>query len=193
MNLIKLAKYISYLFIPPVMNLFIFIILSLLIEESPKEVYSIIISFLFGFLLPLLAILYFRKKGIISNNDATIKEERKIPYIYAIFFSLAGVISSSLIELHSIIIMLWMVYLINSIIILNINRFWKISAHAMGASMPIGALYYIQNEFWLVISIIIFSAVGYSRVYLQVHTFLQVLTGSMLGFIVSFVLLKYFL
>lgn len=193
MNLTKPAKYISYLFIPPIMNLFVFIIFSFNLEEAPKSYYGIIISFLFGLLFPLIAILQFRRKGIISNNDATIKEERTLPYIFAVGFSLGGVVFSSITGLDEKLIMLWMIYLISSIIILNINRFWKISAHAMGASIPIGALLFIGDMFWFNIFAIILIIVGLSRLYLRVHTLLQVLTGSVLGFSVSYLLLNYFM
>ncbi|MCB0732430.1 MAG: phosphatase PAP2 family protein [Ignavibacteriae bacterium] len=191
MNLSKAAKYISYLLIPPVMNLFIFIIFSVIIENEPNKYYGILISFVFGLLFPLLAILYFRKKGIISNNDATIKEERNIPYIYAIIFSLSGLLFSAAVELHYNLIMLWMVYLVTSIFIININKVWKISAHALGASIPVGALYYLENSQLFIISVIILFIVSLARLQLKVHTFMQVLAGSFLGFSVSYILLKY--
>lgn len=191
MNLTKPAKYISYLFIPPVMNLFIFTIFSINLENAPKSYYGILISLVFGLLLPLLAIFYFRKKGIISNNDATIKEERYIPYIYAIIFSLAGILFTAILNLHNNLIMLWQVYLLTSIIIININKIWKISAHTMGASIPVGALLFLGNLQLLIIAILLLSLVFLSRLLLKVHTFMQVLTGSIIGFLTTYILLKY--
>lgn len=190
MNIIVIAKYISYLFIPPVMNLYIFFFYSLKFESAPNTYYTILISLLFGLLFPLIAILFFRKKGIISNNDATIKEERYLPYIYAIGFSLCGVISSSLIGLSDKIIMLWFIYLVSSLLIIHINRFWKISAHAMGAAIPLGAVIYF-NSIVLPLTMVIFILIAISRILLNVHTISQVLAGGILGFAVSFVLLKY--
>jgi membrane-associated phospholipid phosphatase len=191
MNLTKTAKYISYLFIPPVMNLLIFIIYSIIIEDTPNTYYGILVALIFGLMLPLFAIFYFRRKGIISNNDATIKEERNIPYIYAIIFSLAGLLVSAIVGLHQNIVMLWMIYLITSIIIININKIWKISAHTMGASIPVGAIYFIGETQLLIISVFILSLVFLARLQLKVHTFMQVLAGSITGFSVSYVLLKY--
>lgn len=191
MNITTLAKYISYLFIPPVMNLYIFIVFSFHYEVSYNIYYSIAISFVLGLWLPLVAILEFRRKGIISNNDATIKEERTLPYLFAIGFSLLGVTISSIIGLNEKLIMLWLIYLINSIFIMNINRFWKISAHTMGVAMPIGALIFTQETIWLVIAIVILLIVSSSRLILKVHTFLQVAAGCILGILVSFVLLNY--
>ena len=191
MNLTLLAKYISYIFIPPVMNLLIFIVYSVKYETSPLYYYSISISFILGLLFPVLAILEFRRNGVLSNNDATIKEERTIPYLFAIGFSITGITISSLIGLDEKILMLWMIYLISSIIIININRFWKISAHTMGASIPLGALYYSNDILFICIFVTMLIIVGTSRLYLKVHTFLQVLAGSAVGFAVSFVLLNY--
>ncbi len=193
MNFTPLAKFISYLCIPPVMNFFIFVHISSGIEESPQNLYSILISFFLGLLFPVIAILYFRKRGILSDIDATIKEERTIPYIYAIFFSLAGVTISAFLELSVNIIMLWMVYVFISIIIININRFWKVSAHAIGVSIPVGTLYYINDYFWFKILLVVLILVGFSRLYLRVHTFFQVLVGSIIGFFVAFASLEYLL
>lgn len=190
MNVTKPAKYISYLLIPPVMNLYIFVIYSINYESTPKSFYGILVSLLFGLVLPLIAIIYFRRKGIISNNDATIKEERYLPYIYAIGFSLCGVIFSSLFGLNEKIIMLWLIYLLNSLFIIHINRLWKISAHSMGASIPLGALVYFDSIV-LPITILIFILIAISRIILNVHTITQVLAGGILGFTVSFVLLNY--
>lgn len=191
MNLTTLAKYISYLFIPPVMNLYIFILFSFTYEVFPNNYYGIVISIIFGLLLPLVSILEFRRRGVLSNNDATIKEERTIPYLFAIGFSLLGVSISSFIGLNEKLIMLWLIYLINSIFIMNINRFWKISAHAIGVAMPLGALVLTQEITWIVVTIFILLIVSISRIILKVHTFLQVLAGGILGFMVSFVLLNY--
>ena len=190
MNITTLAKYISYIFIPPVMNLYIFVIYSLKFESTPKTYYGILVSLLFGLVLPLFAILYFRKKGIISNNDATIKEERYLPYIYAIGFSLSGVVLSALFGLNEKVIMLWFIYLLDSVFIIHINRYWKISAHAMGVAIPFGALVYF-NSIVLPLTFVILILIAISRILLKVHTLTQVLAGGILGFTVSFVLLNY--
>jgi len=185
------TKIISYLFVPPVMNLFIFIFYSFEYENGHKSLYGMLISFFLGFLLPVITFLEFRRRGKIINDDATIKEERKIPYLYAIGFSISGVFFSYFFGLNEKLIMLWMVYLLNSIIIINVNRFWKISAHAMGASMPLGALIYFGNDTLFTISLSILILVSISRIYLKVHSILEVIVGGTIGFIVSFGLINY--
>ncbi len=188
MRLKNIAKIISYLFVPPIANFLIFIFYSTHFEENIQVWYSILISFFFGLTIPIFTFIQFRRKGKIINDDATIKEERKVPYIYSIFLALIGVIISGALHLNEKIIMLWLIYVITSILIININRFWKISAHAMGAAIPLGAGLII-NEFYLFLVILLL--VSWSRFYLKVHTKTQILAGGILGFLTSFLLLKY--
>ena len=188
MNLNQTAKIISYLFVPPFLNLVIFIYYSLNYEENSKLIYSIIISLLFGVIFPILTFVYFRKKGKILNNDATVKEERTVPYIYGIIYTLLGVIISGFFELNPSIILLWMSYLICSIALININRFWKVSAHSMGAAIPLGASFFIGE---LPIFFAILILVSWSRFYLKVHSFAQIVAGAFIGFGITFILIKY--
>ncbi|MBK7106300.1 MAG: hypothetical protein IPH62_13545 [Ignavibacteriae bacterium] len=188
MHLKNIAKIISYLFVPPILNFIIFVNYSIYFESDFKLWISIIISFLFGLSIPIFTFIYFRKKGKIINDDATIKEERTVPYIYAILFTIFGVILSGIFKLNESIIMLWMIYLICSILILNVNRFWKISAHSMGAGIPLGASLFINN-FYFFLAVIIF--VGWSRFYLKVHTIPQIISGGIVGISASYLLLKF--
>lgn len=191
MNLRIIAKYISYIFIPPAMNFLIFLVFSFEIENSGKSWLGLLISFLFGLLIPVITILKFKKDGVLSDYDATIKEERLVPYIFAIGYSLAGVIFSSLAGLNENLIMLWMVYVFVSIFIININHFWKISAHAMGAAAPIGALTILEQNHYLIIFMGIFILVAAARLILKVHTFGQVLLGGIIGYATAHILLNY--
>jgi membrane-associated phospholipid phosphatase len=65
------------------------------------------------------------------------------------------------------------------------------SAHAMGAAMPLGALIYLDEPFFIFISSFLLLIICFARIYLKVHTLLQVIAGSLIGFTVAFVLLKY--
>ena len=131
-----------------------------------------------------------RKKGKILNNDATVKEERTVPYVYGIIFTLFGIVLSSWFNLNINIIMLWMVYLISSIILININRFWKISAHAMGASIPLGASIGFSQNYFIIFSVIL-VLVCFARFILKVHTIQQIFAGSFVGFLTTYLLLNY--
>ena len=188
---LKLAKIISYLLVPPVMNFFIFILFAYHFENYPNNLITILISLIFGLLIPIFTFIQFRRKGKIVNDDATIKEERTVPYIYAIFFSTIGLTISSLFQLDIRILILWLIYLISSILIININRFWKISAHALGVGMPLGGILVIGDSILTVIGIILMILVFFARMTLKVHTFAQVIAGAFLGISISYLLLIY--
>jgi membrane-associated phospholipid phosphatase len=189
LSLQRIAKIISYLFVPPFMNLFIFVIFAIKFEKGLNSYLAIIISALFGVILPIIIFMRLRRQGQIANDDATIKEEREIPYIYAVIFSFLGVLITGWMQLNPNIIMLWMIYLVSSIFILNINRFWKISAHTLGVGLALGASSSV-NEYYTIILIVIMFIVGFARLVLKVHTFSQVILGGIVGTAISFYLIK---
>jgi membrane-associated phospholipid phosphatase len=174
------------------MNFFIFILFSYHFEDYPNNLISILISLIFGLLIPVFTFIQFRRKGKIINDDATIKEERTVPYIYAIFFSITGLIISALFQMDVRILMLWLIYLISSILIININRFWKISAHALGVGMPLGGILFINDLKLSIIGICLMILVIFARMKLKVHTLSQVIAGAFLGVAISYILLIFF-
>jgi membrane-associated phospholipid phosphatase len=68
-----------------------------------------------------------------------------------------------------------------SFVLMEITRYWKISAHAMGITAPMVVLvaHYGAQPFPFLVLI---PLVCWARVYLRAHTALQVIAGSALGF-----------
>ncbi len=183
LNKILLAKIISYIFIPPVMNLFIFWYL-FDISNEPNKVVIIISSAIFGFILPILFFVFMRRKGKIMNDDATEKSQRTIPYIFALLFSLLAYFVVELTGNFSNASKMWLVYLFSSLIIIPINIYWKISAHALGVSIPFAYLMYSGSMFSLPF-IFVIILVFISRLILKVHTPMQLIAGAFVGIIVT--------
>ncbi|MCF8435473.1 MAG: hypothetical protein K9G57_01390 [Ignavibacteriales bacterium] len=185
-----LARGLSDLFVPPVNTFLLFLFLSFLIQLDHNDRLLLILSgFFLGFLLPLMYFILLRRKGIVSDRDATIKEERTMPYTAGILISIFGGIVTYLLGFSGLVLSIWVIYFFNSLFILLINRFWKISAHALGLSSPITVLAYLNSSF-IIPGILIFTIVGWSRLELKKHTFSQILAGGALGNIVSFIILK---
>ena len=173
---------ISTLFLPPNNALFILIFLSLYLETVlQKQVVGIFNALLFSFILPIVAFFYLRRKGRIVNEDATIKEERTTPYLFGIAFSIAGLILSLFFALNSVTTSLWFCYITNVVILIIINKFWKISAHAIGVSGPVSVLFFLFGLTGLIFVLVILI-VGWARLKLKVHTPAQVICGSIYGF-----------
>ena len=188
MNTKQLAKIISYIFIPPLMNFVIFVLLAVKIELTEKRFLVIGTALILGLILPLVTFIILRKKGKIVNDDATIKEERTIPYLYGIVFSIFATLILFFGKANNLAVMLWFSYLFNSIILIVVNKYWKISAHTMGVAIPLGASFFICTNFTYVL-LIILLLVAWARNELKVHTIPQIIAGAFVGFTVTYILL----
>lgn len=192
----KVARIISTVFVPPSFTIIIFTIFAFTLEsETSKILSTIVIAVIFGFIAPITLFLIFRKKGKLIDQDASIKEERTIPFIIALGFYLIGLFLMIKFNLNIISIAFWFCYISNTLITIFINKYWKISAHSMGASGPFAAL---VSAFGI-IGLFLFPVVilvGWSRIKLKCHSLSQVVTGILLAFISTFIqmslIIKYF-
>lgn len=192
----KIAGIISTLFVPPSFTILIFTYLAFQLESDPGKILIIILTaFLFGFIFPIILFFVLRRKGKLSDNEALIKEERTLPFAIVTLFYAGGLMILIYANVHIVFIALWFCYISNTIIILVINKYWKISAHLMGAAGHAAALLIIQSIwFWGIILIIPF--LGWARSYLRCHDFLQLAAGILLGFFSTYfqmlIITKYF-
>ncbi len=177
----KFARFISTLFVPPSFTIIIFTIFAFTLESEPsKQIVTILNALVFGFIAPIALFLILRKKGRLADQDASIKEERTIPFLIAIIFYLIGLWVMTKYDLNIISIAFWFCYISNTIITIFINKFWKISAHAMGAAGPFAALVFVFG--WIgIILLPIVILVGWARIELKCHKLTQVLAGILLA------------
>lgn len=192
----KYARFISTLFVPPVLTLIVYLIFAFELEnESFKIATTILIALAFGFIAPITLFLILRKKGKLADQDASIKEERTFPFLIAIGIYLLGLLLMIKFNLNIISIAFWFCYISNTIITIFINKFWKISAHAMGAAGPFAAL---TSAFgWIGLTLLpIVILVGWSRIKLKCHSIAQVNAGIVLAFVSVYLqmslIIKYF-
>ncbi|MBK7629906.1 MAG: PAP2 family protein [Ignavibacteriales bacterium] len=178
----KFARIISTLFVPPAFTIIYFSIFAFEFEiESTKRIATILVALVFGFIAPIVLFLILRNKGKLADQDASIKEERTFPFLIAIVFYLTGLFFMIKFGLNIISIAFWFCYISNTIITIFINKYWKISAHAMGATGPFAAIVFTFG--WIgILMLPIVILVGWSRIKLKCHTLPQVLAGSLLAF-----------
>jgi membrane-associated phospholipid phosphatase len=181
-NTDKLARIISTLFVPPSFTIIVFTIFAFKLEtDFLQKVITIFTAFVFGFTAQIILFVVFRKKGKIVDLDASVKEERSVPFLISVGFYLIGLILLILFKVNIITIAFWFCYISNTLITIAINRYWKISAHAMGAAGPLAAITYVFGPIVLLFSAIVLL-VGWSRIQLKVHNLLQVLVGTIFAF-----------
>lgn len=192
----KLARFISTLFVPPSFTIIIFAIFAFVLESEPiKQGVTIFTALVFGFIAPIVLFLILRNKGKLTDQDASIKEERTLPFLIAIIFYLIGLWVLIKYDLNIISIVFWFCYISNTVITIFINKFWKISAHAMGAAGPFAAVVFAFG--WIGLFMLpIVLLVGWSRIKLKCHTLTQVIAGILLAFISVYIqmnlIVKYF-
>lgn len=178
----KFARFISTLFVPPSFTIIVFTIFAFTLEtESKPKSIIILVAYLFGFIAPIILFIVFRKRKKIVDLDASIKEERTVPFVISVGFYLIGLILLINFNVHIISIAFWFCYISNTLITIFINKHWKISAHAMGAAGPLAAVTYAFGPIALIFAIIVLL-VGWSRIQLKVHTTAQVIAGILFAF-----------
>jgi membrane-associated phospholipid phosphatase len=177
-----IARVISTLFVPPSFPLILFTLFAFKYETDPHKILLLIlVTITFSFSFPIILFIILRKKGKIVNSDATVKEERTFPFIISALFYAIGILILIKAQINIISIAFWFCYISNTIFIIIINRYWKISAHMMGAAGPFAALCFVYGLSALPFILILFM-IGWSRIYLRCHNIYQVLAGGLLGF-----------
>ena len=173
----KLARIISTVFVPPSFTIIIYALFAFQMEsESSKQAVTILIALAFGFIAPILLFLILRKKRKLTDQDASIKEERTIPFLIAIIFYLIGLLLLIKYQLNIISIAFWFCYISNTLITIFINKAWKISAHAMGAAGPFSAMVFTFGWIGIILLLIVILRCPSSR-----NARVLILTLSMLS------------
>jgi membrane-associated phospholipid phosphatase len=178
----QFARIISTLFVPPSFTIIVFTIFAFVLEtDSIKKIVTILVAFIFGFTALIVLFLTFRKRGRIVDLDASVKEERTTPFLISVGFYVIGLIILIAFNVNIISIAFWFCYISNTLVTILINRYWKISAHAMGAAGPLAAVTFVFGPVALVfLSLVIL--VGWARVQLKVHNVAQVFVGILFAF-----------
>lgn len=185
-NSAKIARIISILFVPPSFTILVFAYFAIVLETYHiNKIILLFVALTFGFAFHIIFFFYLRRKGSLADSDASIKEERSLPYLVAILFYVLGLIILINCRINIISIAFWFCYISNTFVIFVINRKWKISAHSMGAGGPLAAITYVLGMPGLIFTFILLL-VGWARIKLKIHTVSQVIAGGLFGFISTY-------
>ncbi len=139
----------------------------------------------FGFIAPVILFIVFLKLKIISDPDASDRKERTIPFIITLVLLLVLLMFNFNYGVKWDLTQLTISYLATTIVILLINLFWKISAHAMTVAHSIGVLVGLGADLWWV-GVPVLILLAWARLYLKRHTPMQVVAGTIVGFSIGF-------
>jgi membrane-associated phospholipid phosphatase len=186
----KIARIISTLFVPPSFTIIVYFIFALKVENSfDKSLIVFLVALILGFIAPIVMFVIMRKKKMISDNDAMIKNQRTLPYMIAVLFYTIGLFIFLWFDVSIISSSFWFCYISNTLLTILINKYWKISAHSMGASGATAALFFTFGWSSFVMMIITIL-VGWSRIELKCHTLNQVIAGILVAFVSVYLQMK---
>lgn len=184
-----IAKIISILFNPLIIAPITFYIL--IFDYNNQNNYLLfIIALFFSSILPFSSIVYFKKIGKISSLEAPIRKQRlELLIISSLYYSIAF----GLLNYHNapnIVQGLMFCYAINTTITWLITQYWKISIHMIGLGGPFVALLLCGHDHLFLMAIIIIL-VYISRLKLKAHNHAQLIAGTFLAILLSYVELKF--
>ncbi len=129
---------------------------------------------------PMLYVLWLYATDRISDLDMSVRAERERVFgIFVLFYAVGTIV---LWWLHAPLLMIATMagYTAASLITQYITRYWKISTHALGIVAPLIVMIYLFG--WQPVPfLVLIPIVGWSRIFLRAHTFLQVVAGTALG------------
>lgn len=185
-SLHKVAKVVSSTLHPMTLSSAAFLLLIIASSVSIQEKLLLVITVtFFSSIVPILFI-YTQRDWIDTDERA----ERFLPFIVGIVSYFAGFLVLMATSAPTIIQSLMFCYATNTLLILLITVWWKVSVHTTAASGPLVALTYnfgsVILPFYLIIPL-----VGISRLILRKHTILQVIMGMVIGIIGTTVQIHY--
>jgi len=174
----KIAEVISALLNAPLVAFFSFTILILVLNPI-SSLELLIISWVFGAILPFVILLGMALKGITSDIYASDRRTRTKPFLGAMISYLTGTIILVTLNSPQSLTALMMCYAINSFILLLITQVWKISIHTSGITGPATFLVHQIGNTMLPVFILLLP-VTWARIKLKAHTRSQAIAGALL-------------
>jgi membrane-associated phospholipid phosphatase len=154
-------------------------------------------------LAPGLSLLMMKRQKRISDLQIDNRQERTYPLIITVIYgALLGIFLWTQIPKHALSPILFglpWAGALAGITATIVNRFEKISLHGIGAGMLFGFIlsyYQMQSQFYMsaLLGVILLGGIILtSRMYLEKHTLREAISGYLLGFFSTFIVLKLFI
>jgi len=192
MPLHRFASLLSWVISPVVVAPAAYCLVASGFKGDPSRWDYLIVLFLASTIVPMLLIYGLKKIGKVSDYNITFREQRFLPLLVMIAVNFLGYELMQQLEAPRIFTGILLFNAVNTVLILLITLQWKISIHLLSLTSSI-ALVYLQLgdvAFWFFLLV---PVLMWSRIYLKAHTFMQTLVGSLVGFLVMYVGLKWWI
>jgi membrane-associated phospholipid phosphatase len=176
-----LARILSTIFNPFLTALALFVILAHIGAKDTLDFWRLLfISTFFTSLGPMLYVFWLYATDRISDLDMSVRTERELIFSAFVVFDFFGALSLWLVHAPRLLIAAMLGYLVSTLVVQYITRYWKISTHAIGITAPLAALTLLYGRQPLPFMVLI-PMVCWARVYLHAHTIMQVVAGVTLA------------
>lgn len=177
----------SYLLHPMIISSFTFwFLISGPLADIENSNTVFLTSIFFSTFLPIITFLILKNRNLISDLNASKKEERLLPMSLGALFFLIGFILLRDMDTPKLIQGIMFCGMINTILAWLITKHWKISIHAISLSSSI-TIFWIFGHQHLVISLTLILILIVARLLANAHNFLQILAGLFLGITSTFI------
>lgn len=176
-----IADILSYLFSPTVFAFYVLIILFLfppLSSPGNNQLLIIIMAVLLLCVFPIIAILYYFKKGRVDIWVSN--QKQRTPFYLA---AITGYVLASIffyLQQETTLFVLSVAYVGVTTAVTLGNFITKVSSHSAGVAGPIAALMYVYGAPALLF-VLFLPMVFWSRLKLNAHTFTQLTLGVIIG------------
>jgi membrane-associated phospholipid phosphatase len=179
----KIANFISTVTSPPLVAIPVFLVINYTLLYEGNWLWFSALSIFFVSILPIItSFLWIKRKNL--ERDMPRREDRIYPLLLVILCYVLGVVVLYTLGAPQLTTVLMICYLINTVIVLLFSLYWKISIHAMGIAGPATAIIYLFGWPGLIFSLLV-PLVIWSRLYLKRHTPAQLITGTVLGYLLT--------
>jgi len=186
----KWAVLISNVTIPPVIAVFMFSVINYALLRGFPFVAVTFITTLFAAILPLSVLLIWETRTNAKFDlDIPARTDRNHPLLVASASYLIGTVVLVAVYAPLLTTVVMFGFFAGTLFLFFINLCWKISIHAMGIAGPTTVLVFVFG-YWGVLLGLLLPPVIWSRVYLKKHTVAQAITGAVLGFVLTAVMLS---
>ncbi len=138
------------------------------------------VAILFASALPLGAVVYMARRGLIGSIDISDRTKRTVPLLLTVASYAVGFIVLLMLQAPELVLGLMLAYAVNTALVAVITLWWKISIHAVAVGGPLAALT-VALGLWLLPAYLLLGLIGSARVALGRHTVAQVVLGGVLG------------
>ncbi len=176
-----LARILSTIFNPFLTALALFVILADVSAANTLDFWRLLfLSTFFTSIGPMLYVFWLYGTGRISDLDMSVRREREMVFSAFVIFDLCGAAALWFTHAPRLLVAAMLGYLVSTLIVQYITRYWKISTHALGITAPLVALTLLYGRQPLPFLILI-PMVCWARIYLKAHTVMQVVAGAALA------------